>query len=356
MSCLLRTTIAAFAIRLAACPHAFAQDSDTLYCDGKRMFTQGTYHEAIRLLDRAVESGLREARVYRCRAFVRLLCGRPEMAIADFTHAMNLHDHDAGLYYGRGVGHYFLGSLTQASQDLEEALRLLPDYVEASALRQAVLLELGDAAGWLQESTRRSTIADRCRKTGHETGMAFGAGCEMYCFEDTGAVSLRSLLPYKCWNLVFREIRNNATTASRPDGSVRAQVDEKDLYAHSIRSAADGDLNGSLSGLSAALARAPSNSRLHQMRGAVWALKGNLSAAAGDISEAIRLNRSDISLYQLRSSIYRAMKEWERSAADTNMVIELAGKKLESAEKKLQQWGRKENWNGNGTGERKRGL
>jgi hypothetical protein len=78
------------------------------------------------------------------------------------------------------------------------------------------------------------------------------------------------------------------------------------------------------------------------MRGAVWALKGDLNSAVTDVSEAIRLNASEASSYKLRSSIYGAMKERKKSAADTEMVLKLAEKKLQSVDKKLQDLERKE--------------
>ena len=178
--------------------------------------------------------------------------------------------------------------------------------------------------------------------------MSFGAGCEMYRFEDTGPVSLRGLLPYKCWNLVFRELRNSAGMATGPAGSARAEADGSELYAQSVRAAADGDLSGSLARLSASIARAPANWRLHQMRGVVWALKGDLNSAVVDVSEAIRLNGSDLLSYRLRSSIYRAMKEWEKSAADTDMLIQLGKQQLQVTEEKLQDSVEKEGRLGSG--------
>jgi tetratricopeptide (TPR) repeat protein len=298
-----------------------AQDVQILYQEAKRTFMFGAYDDTIRWLDRAIESGLREKRVYRCRAFAKLLCGNPRAAIADFTTAIRLDSDDTGLYYGRGAAHYFVGNFRAASDDLAESLRRYPDYWGASSLRTEVLFACEDLIGALQETRRSSAIEKRVGVL--PPGTSCGIGRKMTSFEDTGPILLSEVLAFEACKALHEECRKSAETAARGPPSAMAGPDAKVSYAEAMRSAADGDLNASLGGLSAAIALAPENCTMHRVRGAVWILKGDLNEALADLNKAIALKHSDLPSFQLRSRIYDELGQREKSKADLETAIKL---------------------------------
>ncbi|MBU0675475.1 MAG: caspase family protein [Proteobacteria bacterium] len=86
---------------------------------------------------RALASDCREARIYANQAMQE----SPELAIRSYDQAIALCPGSAALHYNQAMLYYDIGKVAQASNHLEKALRLNPDYAKALNALAHILLE-----------------------------------------------------------------------------------------------------------------------------------------------------------------------------------------------------------------------
>lgn len=82
--------------------------------------------------------------------------GRPEAALVHFTHAIEARDlagsYQPGAYLGRARAYLSTGRCKEAANDLSDAIRLKPDYIDAFSLRADARHCLGDDAAALKDA------------------------------------------------------------------------------------------------------------------------------------------------------------------------------------------------------------
>jgi len=102
----------------------------------------GNHNAAITEFNRAIELDSKDANAYYFRGGIYGSLGEWEKTIADYTHAITLNQKDS-YYVSRGVSYFMLEKNKEARSDLETALHLNPENVEAkSALTE--LEKIGD--------------------------------------------------------------------------------------------------------------------------------------------------------------------------------------------------------------------
>ncbi len=93
-----------------------------------------------------IESGVTEflADVFKARAVIHLQEGRYELAIADYTEAINLKPENSNFYYERGIAYRAANQLRKAIEDLSHAITLNPDFGSAYLNRALAYDEIGE--------------------------------------------------------------------------------------------------------------------------------------------------------------------------------------------------------------------
>jgi len=100
---------------------------------------------ALREAERAVNrSNKREPEPYRCRAIVYATRGEIELALEDFSSALDLDKTHAPTWDNRGLALARLGRLDEAKSDFSRALEIQPDYARGYRHRAMVARLEGD--------------------------------------------------------------------------------------------------------------------------------------------------------------------------------------------------------------------
>jgi len=114
-------------------PDHDASYSQSYVMRGLKYKTDGNHNAAITEFNRAIELDSNVADAYYFRGGVYGSLGDWEKAIADYTHAITLNQKDT-YYVSRGGSYFMLDKNNEARSDLETALRLNPENVEAKLI------------------------------------------------------------------------------------------------------------------------------------------------------------------------------------------------------------------------------
>ena len=114
--------------------------------------------ELVRDLDDAVRLDPENVEVLEVRGMLSASRDHYASAIADFTKVIELGKRAASTYKRRGKIHYMSGDAVSALADFDEALRLQPEFPEASYFRGRIRCEHHDPAGL--EDLRRASQSD----------------------------------------------------------------------------------------------------------------------------------------------------------------------------------------------------
>ena len=108
---------------------------------------------------RALEAGVVDPFVYNNRGLAYASMNQLDLAIRDYTEASRLRPADPAIRYNRGIAFARRGDDFRALLDFDTAIRLKPDYARAYEARSRIYLQQGDKARACADSGRASELA-----------------------------------------------------------------------------------------------------------------------------------------------------------------------------------------------------
>lgn len=116
----------------------------TLYNMGVEHTEKGEWDLAREDFDQAIESDPEFPEAYHNRGWAKYEMGLFDQAIDDFTMAIDLGiDSPEVTYTNRGISYLDQGNILQATLDINEALKVNPDYAEAHFIRGLFYADMG---------------------------------------------------------------------------------------------------------------------------------------------------------------------------------------------------------------------
>lgn len=294
----------------------------------------GDFERAVPLLDQLIAKNPADANAHRCRAFALLLTGKANVAVKEFTSAIALKPTDPVLFYGRGTARGLLRNFAEAISDLDEAIRLDPEYWPAYASRGDFLSELGSyekaADDWLrclsvpnlQDSSQRTPPRHKRDRMYPDLARA-------------KRLDLRSIVDFLCWQHVYKSFhwsrRLNPLGMFTPDKLRDAQ---EHRLAAAIR-AMDGKLDEAIACAEKAAVLAPWNPETYRLRACIRVFQREWRHAVADLNKVIEIEPGDRETLQIRSQLHLHLGHRHEYEADQERLRRLSEDLVERVDEKL---------------------
>jgi tetratricopeptide (TPR) repeat protein len=120
--------------------------SGAYYTQGVDHLEQGQLNQALDDIDQAIEIDPKNPENYHLRGYVYDELGHYDQAINDYTRAIELGvDSPYWTYSNRGLSYAQSGDIPRALTDLNEAIKINPEFADAYFIRGLVYSDLGNS-------------------------------------------------------------------------------------------------------------------------------------------------------------------------------------------------------------------
>jgi lipoprotein NlpI len=215
-------------------------------------------------------------------------------AIADFTKALKLKDHDPGIYNRRGLAEQKKGDLNAAIADFAKAIKFAPKEATFRDNRGLAKLAMGDAAGAIADETKAIELKP-------DDALAFG-------------------------NRGIARRTTGDLDGAIADYTKAIELNPYDALAYNNRGLAKrikGDTDGAIADETKAIGLKPNFERAFYNRGKANQAKGDWQAARADFNNAIKLNSKDNDAYDLRGCLSYDSGAFTNALFDFRKEIEM---------------------------------
>jgi tetratricopeptide (TPR) repeat protein len=209
-----------------------------------------------------------------------------EKGLADRTKALELNPNLPEIWYARGSAYFLLGDFAKARDDLAQALRLRPDYTEASDVLKKAEARLAEAK--IEEAPRPVEAAKPVEVKPPEPEVKPAAAPPV---ESTPEPAQPQPAP--------------KPVARVPRPVAPASAAQHDLKGRALT--ASGNYDEAVAELTEAIRLQSDFARAYNARGYVYLLKRDYQHALADFDEAIRLDPNYANAIQNRGMALRGL-------------------------------------------------
>ena len=270
--------------------------------------------------------------------------GDDDLAIDDYTAAIELDPQFAQAYNGRGRAYDEQGDYEQAMEDYTAAIELDPQYAEAYNNRGLIY----DPQGEYEQAIADFTVAIELEPKGaaayyNNRGFAHARQLkyDLAIADYTAAIELdpQDAMTYKNRGNAYRiqrdydraiadytaAIKLNSLAQSDFTAATGWNLDLADAYYIRGRAyAGQGDHDRAIADFTAAIEQYPRFAEAYyRNRGRAYVEQGDYDRAIADFTAAIEMDPKDAVAYNDRAIAYRKQNEWERAIADYKAAAEL---------------------------------
>lgn len=244
----------------------------------------------------------------------------------------------AGDFYLQATDKLQRGDAQGALRDLDQAIRLNPNYASAYGDRATIKFQQGDRQGALADLDRAIQIDPRLADAYGirglyriVTGNVQGAQSDV-----EQAVRLKPEIGYTARGVVrwYRSDLNGAIADF--DQALNLKSDFKDAYAvHYFRGFVRwqlGNKQGALDDLNRSIQLNPKYLEAVGIRGILRFQNGDLQGAIADFDQGIRINTGSSDIYTIRGMIRLAQGNNQGAIADFDQVIQIKPRNIELAD------------------------
>ena len=261
--------------------------------------------------------------------------GENELAIADYTMAIELDPKDAAAYNNRGNAYYSNGELDLAITDYTQAIELNPQYAFAYNNRGKAYKDQGELELAIADYTKAIELNPQYALIYNNRGIAYS---------DKGEVELAFADFAKAIELnpEYADVYYNRGKAYKDQGELELAIADctkaielkpQDAEAYNNRGIAysdKGEVELAIADYTKAIELNPQYAFAYNNRGIAYSDKGELELAFADFAKAIELKPQDADVYYNRGKAYKDQGELELAIADCTKAIELDPKDAEA--------------------------
>ncbi len=228
------------------------------------------------------------------RSFAYQRKGEPHRAIQDLDQAIRLKPDFALAFHGRGVAYLSEGDYNRAFQDSDNAIRLKPDFAEAFVTRGAVYARRREYDPALQDFDRAIRLKPDLALAFYDRGTVYSARGE---FD-------RAIEEF------YKAIR------LKPDFAAP-------FYDRGVAYAKKGDYARAFQDFDQAIRLKPDYAEALDNRGFAYSRQGEYDRAIGDFDEAIRLKPDFALAFYNRGVTYASKGDYARAFQDFDNAVRL---------------------------------
>lgn len=296
---------------------------------GMALLNLNKYPEALQSFEQIVKIDPEDDSAHLLRSVVLFRFERFQEAL-DISNRVLQKSPNSWAYFVRGSARLAAKDFKNALLDLNEAIRLNPEFIEtvAYSLRGVARFATGDKKGAFNDLDEAIKLDPKNAEIFQIRGK-LRAGEQDY----KGAIADFSeairLDPKDAENYYSRgayRLLQKDKAGALADSNEAIRLDPKVGYGYSIRGAvrfSQGDKAGGINDLNESVRLTPKDAELWTIRAGIRLQQKDYTGAASDYSEAIRLKPEDINLFQYRANARLQQQDYKGAIADFSEVIRL---------------------------------
>ncbi len=274
---------------------------------------QQRYQEALYSFDQVAKLDPNDASVQISRSLMLISLKRFPEALEISNQTVKYHP-GSWAYFARGAARYGTGDLQGAMADLNEAIRLNPEYIESAAysFRGALRAQQKDLKGALADYNEAVRLDPENAETIKVRGLIFvlqqdykGAIADF-----NEAIRLKpkdaEVIKYRDWTTRLLQFKPGDIEAIKARGRIRLVQQ---------------DYKGAIADFSEAIRLKPDDVDVIKARGEVYLQQQDYKGAVADFSEVIRLKPDDTDAYYNRGQAQAQLKDYKKAIADYDQIL-----------------------------------
>ncbi len=275
----------------------------------------------------------RRATVLNDRALAYWRLGLAEAALKDLNQAVKLYPEFAALYNNRGNILLALGLAKEAIKDFDRAILLAPRYAEAYNNRANAFSKLGRHQAALKDYNKALRLAPANAVPFHGRGRVQLALARPYAalrdFSRGIKLDPSFAQGYRNRAQVYRDLGRYNAAIDDLDRAVNLAPNDPELHLAKAQALIDKTkLTPALKEIKRALELAPEHSGALALRGLALAHLGSYDEALEDFARAIELDHRNATAYAARAWTYNAMQSYALALPDVERALKLEPKNL----------------------------
>ncbi|GBU28796.1 hypothetical protein R84B8_02358 [Treponema sp. R8-4-B8] len=251
-----------------------------------------------------------------------------DLAIADFTAALQLDPNNAHIYIERGNAYSDKGDYDRAIADYNQALRLNPNYANAYNNRGIAYKNKGDYDRAIADYNQAIKLYPYFAEAYNNRGFAYDAkGDYDRAIEDYNqAIRLNPNYAVAYNNRGNTYYNKGDYDRAIEDYNQAIRLNPNYAVAYNNRGMVyhmNKDCDRAIEDYNQAIRLNPNYTVAYNNRGSAYDAKGDYDRAIADYGEAIRLNPNYAVAYYSRGNMYYMKKDYDRAIADHSQTIKL---------------------------------
>jgi tetratricopeptide (TPR) repeat protein len=287
-------------------------------------------YQIIARMDGVVEAYPEEASAYIVRGLAFGELGEDELAIEDFTQAIELDGQNPAAYLNRGGVYYEMGDYDRAIEDYDTALAIDPEYPLLYYNRGLVNYARGELEQALVDYTQAIELAPSLDQAYNNRGLVYFdlGNYEQAIVDYTESIAINPLQSdaYNNRGRAYSSLGEYNLAFADHDVAVEYDPYDAQLYiSRGITYLEWEEYNFAVQDFSEALTLEPENALAYTQRGYTYFYLEDNERALEDLNYAIELDPEDPYAYLLRANIYYYLDEPALSLSDFEAYEALGG-------------------------------
>ena len=251
-----------------------------------------------------------------------------DLAIADWTKAIEKDPNEFMAYYGRGTIYGISGESGLAIKDYTMALELNPEFTEVYVPRGTAYVANGEVELAMDDYNTAIRLRPNDATAYFQRGIAYGKKGEIdLAIEDFDeAIRLKPEFAKAYYTRGAANIEKNQFDLTIRDCTKAIELDPNDAKGYYWRGRAyneKGDFNKAISDSTKAIELDPDDAEAYLNLGFAYSIKDELENAINNYNKAIQLSPDDAGMYCYRASAHHGKGDLNSALGDFTKAIEL---------------------------------
>ena len=202
----------------------------------------------------------------------------------------------------------------EGKEDLDEAVRLNPNYFAAYGERGIIAAEEHDVAVAMKCTVKAVNVVRSFIRGDAAATARFENGQDLV---DGEQLDLRRVAAFRAWELLLGEYRRVALAFEKGGRMTAETANNPHVQRNSaLLSAKAGKLDSALASLDRSVKLGPEDPLTYKLRAAVHLVRGDRNASVRDFTRVISLAPTDRQAHELRATVYASLGEDKKATAD----------------------------------------